>query len=125
MATISPESATFDDDLRLLASTLPEGARSASAPHRFTVKYTLMGTGLLDLQDVLAARVASVGADGVSCLGNTVSVHGVERGREDEVLYEVRAGIEKVNCSRTAAREALQQREAAGEAPVARTAGGG
>jgi len=115
MATIAAESTTSDGNVRL-ASAAPEVARSASAPDRFTVKFDLDGAGLLDLQSVLTARMVGVGVERVSRIGTTVSLHGVEQGREGEVFHELQAAIDDVNGSRKAASEVAEQRRSATEA---------
>ncbi len=115
MATIAAESTTPDGNVRL-ASAAPEVARSASAPDRFTVKFDLDGAGLLDLQSVLTARMVGVGVERVSRIGTTVSLHGVEQGREGEVFHELQAAIDDVNGLRKAASEVAEQRRSATEA---------
>jgi hypothetical protein len=115
MATIAAESTTSDGNVRL-SSAAPEVARSASAPDRFTVKFDLDGAGLLELQSVLTARMVGVGVERVSRIGTTVSLHGVEQGREGEVFHELQAAIDDVNGSRKAASEVAEQRRSATEA---------
>ena len=115
MATIAAQPATFEGHVRL-ADTAPEVARSASAPDRFTVKFDLEGAGLLDLQTVLTGRMVGVGVERVSRIGTTVSLHGVEQGREGEVFYELQAAIDDVNGSRRAASKVAEQRRSATEA---------
>jgi hypothetical protein len=115
MATIAAQPETSDGNVRL-ASAAPEVARSASAPDRFTVKFDLEGAGLLDLQNVLTARMVGVGVERVSRIGTTVSLHGVEQGREGEVFHELQAAIDDVNGSRKAASEVAEQRRSATEA---------
>ena len=115
MATIAAEPPTSDGNVRL-AGAAPEVARSASAPDRFTVKFDLDGAGLLDLQSVLTARMVGVGVERVSRIGTTVSLHGVEQGREGEVFHELQAAIDDVNGSRKAASEVAEQRRSATEA---------
>ena len=114
MATTPAHATTADGELRLARQT-PEVARTASASQRFTVTFVVEGTGLLELQHALAGRVAGVGVDRVSRLGTTVSLHGVEQGREGEVFHEVQAAIDDVNRSRKAAREVSDQRRSATE----------
>jgi hypothetical protein len=115
MATIAAEQSTSDGRVQL-ARTAPEVARSASAPDRFTVKFDLEGAGLLDLQNVLTARMVGVGVEHVSRIGTTVSLHGVEQGREGEVFHELQAAIDDVNGSRKAASDVAEQRRSATEA---------
>jgi hypothetical protein len=55
MATITPESIAPDGGLRL-ADIDPEVEHYASGSDRFVVKFTLKGTDLLELQNVLAPR---------------------------------------------------------------------
>jgi hypothetical protein len=114
MATISVESATSNDTVRL-ARKPPEVARSSAGSERFTVKFELEGTGLLELQNALTARAASVGVERISRMGTTLSLHGVEHGRESEVFFEVQAAIDDVNRARQAAEEISEQRRLATE----------
>jgi hypothetical protein len=104
MATITPESAAPDGGLRL-ADVDPEVEHYASASDRFVVKFTFKGTDLLQLQNVLAPRLAGVGVGRSTRIGMTISLYGVAQGREDEVFAVVQDAIEEVNRSRQAARE--------------------
>lgn len=118
MATISAESATSHGNLRL-ANKDPEVAHSASASDRFTVKFTLEGTDLRELENELARRVASIGVARVSRMGMAMSLYGVEKGREGEVFHEVQAAIDDVNTSRKVAWKDAQHRRSATEAAEA------
>jgi hypothetical protein len=104
MATITPESTAPDGGLRL-ADVDPEVEHYASASDRFVVKFTFKGTDLLQLQNVLAPRLAGVGVGRSTRIGMTISLYGVAQGREDEVFAVVQDAIEEVNRSRQAARE--------------------
>lgn len=115
MATISPESTAPDGGLRL-ADVDPEVEHYASGSDRFVVKFTLKGTDLLQLQKVLAPRLAGVGVGRSSRIGMTISLYGVEQGREGEVFALVQAAIDEVNRSRQAARENEAHERSASEA---------
>ena len=118
MATVLAESATSQDKLRL-AKKDPEVARSASASDRFTVTFTLEGTRLLELQDLLAARLAGIGVERVSRMGMRMSLYGVVHGREGEVFHELQAAIDDVNRAREAEWEDMEHRRSATEAAAA------
>jgi hypothetical protein len=115
MATITPESTAPDGGLRL-ADVDPEVEHYASGSDRFVVKFTLKGTDLLQLQNVLAPRLAGVGVGRSSRIGMTISLYGVEQGREGEVFALVQAGIDEVNRARRAARESEKHERSASEA---------
>jgi hypothetical protein len=116
MATITPEPTAPDGGLRL-ADVDPEVEHYASSgSDRFVVKFTLKGTDLLQLQNVLAPRLASVGVGRSSRIGMTISLYGVEHGREGEVFAEVEAAIDEVNRMRQAARENEEHERSASEA---------
>jgi regulator of protease activity HflC (stomatin/prohibitin superfamily) len=118
MATITPESATRDGELRL-ADSDPEIKHSASNSDRFVVKFTLEGVHLLELQKALEPRLAGIGVEGLHRFGMTVSLSGVEQGREAEVYAEIQAAIEEVNQARSAARQTAEHERSASEAAAA------
>jgi hypothetical protein len=115
MATITPESTAPDGGLRL-ADVDPEVEHYAAGSDRFVVKFTLKGTDLLQLENVLAPRLAGVGVGRSSRVGMTISLYGVEQGREGEVFAEVQAAIDEVNRARQAARETKEHERSASEA---------
>jgi hypothetical protein len=118
MATITPESATRDGGLRL-ADRDPEIKHSASNSDRFVVTFTLEGVHLLELQEALEPRLAGIGVERIHRFGMTVSLFGVEQGREAEVYAQVQAAIEEVNRARGAARENAEHERSASEAAAA------
>jgi hypothetical protein len=115
MATITPESTAPDGGLRL-ADIDPEVEHYAPGSDRFVVKFTFKGTDLLELQNVLAPRLAGVGVGRSSRVGMTITLYGVEQGREGEVFAEVEAALAEVNRTREAARENAEHERSASEA---------
>jgi hypothetical protein len=113
MATIT-SSTERQADLRL-AGTDPEVSHSGSGD-RFTVKFTMEGVDLLELQNILAPRLAAVGVERISRFGMTMSLHGVEAGRESEVFHELETAIEDVNRRRENARDERERSRSAAEA---------
>jgi hypothetical protein len=118
MATITPESTAPDGGLRL-ADIDPEVEHYAPGSDRFVVKFTFKGTDLLQLQNVLAPRLAGIGVGRSSRVGMTITLYGVEQGRESEVLNEVQAAVDEVNRTRQAARESAEHERSASEAAAA------
>jgi hypothetical protein len=115
MATITRESTAPDGGLRL-ADIDPEVEHYAPGSDRFVVKFTFKGTDVLQLQNVLAPRLAGVGVGRSSRVGMAISLYGVEQGREGEVFAEVEAALEEVNRTRQAARENAEHERSASEA---------
>ncbi len=115
MATINPS--TLDRGIRL-ADEDPEVMHSGSGD-RFTVKFTMEGAGLLDLENVLKPRLAALGIERISRFGLTMSLYGVEAGREGEVFHEVQAAIEDLNRLREAAHDDRERSRGAREAAEA------
>jgi hypothetical protein len=113
MATITP-STDSQADLKL-ADKDPEITHSGSGD-RFTVKFTMEGVDLLELENVLGPRLAAVGVERISRFGMTMSLHGVEAGREGEVFHELETAIEDVNGLRESARDERERSRAAAEA---------
>ena len=74
------------------------------------------GVDLLELENVLRPRLAAVGVQRISRFGLTVSLHGVQEGREGEVFHELQAAIDDVNAARAAAREDRERRRPETEA---------
>lgn len=118
MATVTPESAPLDGELRL-ADTDPEIKHSPSNSDRFVVKFTLEGIHLRQLQEALEPRLAGIGVERIHRFGMTVSLSGVEQGREAEVYAEIQAAIEEVNRARAGAREDAEHERSASEAAAA------
>jgi hypothetical protein len=83
------------------------------------VKFTFKGTDLLQLQNVLAPRLAGIGVGRSSRVGMTITLYGVEEGRESEVLNEVQAAVDEVNRTRQAARENAEHERSSAEAAAA------
>ncbi len=113
VATITP-STEPQADLRL-ADTDPEVTHSGSGD-RFTVKFTMEGVDLLEMQNVLAPRLAAVGVERISGFGMTMSLYGVEAGREGEVFHELESAIVDVNRLRESARDERERSRSAAEA---------
>jgi hypothetical protein len=118
MATITPESTAPDGGLRL-ADIDPEVEHYAPGSDRFVVKFTFKGTDLLQLQNVLAPRLAGVGVGRSTRQGMTITLFGVEQGREGEVFAQVEAAVDEVNRTRQAARENAAHEHSAAEAAAA------
>jgi hypothetical protein len=104
MATQAPE-ATAPDGGLTLADADPEVEQYAPGCDRFVVKFTLKGPDLLQLQNLLAPRLAGIGVGPSTPTGMTISLYGVEHGREDEVLAGVQRAIDEVNRTRQAGRD--------------------
>jgi hypothetical protein len=68
------------------------------------VKFRFIGPDLFQLQNVLAPRPAGIGVGRSTRTGVTISLYGVEHGREGEVLAEVQRAIDEVNQTRQAGR---------------------
>jgi hypothetical protein len=98
-----------------LADTDPEVTHSGSGD-RFTVRFTMEGVDLLELQNVLRPRLAAVGVERISRFGMTMSLHGVEAGREGEVFHALEAAIADVNRLRDNARDERERSRSAVEA---------
>jgi hypothetical protein len=116
MATIHP-SRNGHAELKLAAKD-PEVTQSGSGD-RFTVKFEMEGVDLLELENVLRPRLAAVGVDRISRFGMTISLHGVEAGRESEVFHELATAIEDVNTVRQGARDERERRRLDTEAAEA------
>ena len=99
-----------------LADRNPEVEHSGSASGRFNVKFAIEGTNLLELQNVLTPRLAGVGVERVDRSGLTITLHGVEQGREGDVFHEVETAIDEVNQARAAAYAQAERRRSASEA---------
>ena len=104
-------------DLRL-ANRDPEIAHSGSG-EGFTVTFTMEGFDLLELENALRPRLAAVGVKRISRFGMTMSLYGVEAGREGEVFHLLETAIEDVNALRQSARDERERSRAASEAAEA------
>jgi hypothetical protein len=98
-----------------LAAKDPEVTQSGSSD-RFSVTFTMEGVDLLELENVLRPRLAAVGVERVSRFGMTISLYGVEAGREGEVFHELQTAIEDVNTLRQTARDDRERSRSAAEA---------
>jgi hypothetical protein len=115
MATQAPE-ATAPDGGLALADADPEVEHYAPGSDRFVVKFRFIGPDLLQLQNMLAPRLAGIGVGRSTRTGMTISLYGVEHGREGEVLAEVQRAIDEVNQARQAGRENVERERAAVDA---------
>ena len=113
MATVTPTRGN-ELDLRLADEDL-EVAHAAGPGDRFTVKVTMEGPDLLELQTVLTPRLAAVGVDRVSRVGTTLSLYGVAAGREHEVFDVLRTAIADVNSLRKTVRDDRERSRSAAE----------
>ena len=112
MATINP-SMNGHAELKLAARE-PEVTHSGSGD-RFTVEFTMEGVDLLELENALRPRLAAVGVERITRFGMTISLHGVEEGRESEVFHQLETTIEDVNKRRQTARDDRERRRSATE----------
>ena len=108
MATATPDSASQHGELRL-ADGDPDITHSGSGRDRFNVKFTLTGINLLELQTVLTPRMGGVGVERLHRVGTTMTLYGIEHGREAEVLSAVETAIADVNRARRAGREDAEE----------------
>jgi hypothetical protein len=115
MATIALPPTAPDGGLTL-ADTDPEVEHYAPGSDRFVVKFRFIGPDLLQLQNVLAPRLAGIGVGRSTRTGMTISLYGVEHGREGEVLAEVHRAVDEVNQTREAGRENAERERAAVDA---------
>lgn len=118
MATATPDSASQHGELRL-ADGDPDITHSGSGRDRFNVKFTLTGINLLELQNVLTPRLGGVGVERLHRVGTTMTLYGIEHGREAEVLSAVETAIADVNRARRAGREDAERQRSATEAAEA------
>jgi hypothetical protein len=115
MATQAPE-ATAPDGGLTLADADPDVEHYAPGSDRFVVRFRFKGPDLLQLQNVLTPRLAGIGVGRSTRTGMTISLYGVEHGREGEVLAEVQRAIDEVNQARQAGRENAERERAAVDA---------
>jgi hypothetical protein len=83
--------------------------------NRFTVRFTMEGADLLELQNLLRLRLAALRVQ-VTRVGMTMSLCGVEAGREGEVFAELETAIDEVNKLRQRARDERQRSQSATDA---------
>jgi hypothetical protein len=74
------------------------------------------GADLLELQNLLRPRLAAVGVRGITRVGMTMSLYGVEAGREGEVFAELEKAIDEVNKLRRRASDERRRSESADDA---------
>ena len=113
MATINP-STGGQAELKL-ADKDAEVTHSGSSD-RFTVKFTIEGIDLLELENVLTPRLPAVGVKQIRRFGMTMSLSGVEAGREGEVFHALQTAIADVNTLRQNARDDRERSRSATEA---------
>jgi len=119
MAPRTPRSSVTDGSLMLVDGNPRVTHADSQESDRFTVTFTLKGTDLLALENVLAPRLARIGVERITRVGMKISLDGVRQGREAEVLDTVQAAIDDVNDARAAARaQAREVRAAAAAAAV-------
>ena len=118
MANATPDSAGQHGELRL-ADGDPDITHSGSGRDRFNVKFTLTGINLLELQNVLTPRLGGVGVERLHRVGTTMTLYGIEHGREAEVLSAVETAIADVNRARRAGREDAERQRSVTEAAEA------
>jgi hypothetical protein len=116
MATNGPPTQS-QTDLKL-ADKDPEVTHSGSGD-RFTVKFTMEGVDLLELENVLGPRLAAIGVERIGRAGMMMSLYGVEAGREGEVFHELETAIEDVNRTRQNVRDERKRSRSATEAAEA------
>jgi hypothetical protein len=114
MAAIAPSKEDRSLDLKLVDEDFD--VTHSGSGDTFTVKFTMEGADLLELQNVLRPRLAAVGVQGVTRVGMTMSLYGVEAGREDEVFAELENAIDEVNELRQRARDERQRSQSATDA---------
>jgi hypothetical protein len=103
LTTVSAGPPATRGELRLSNSD-PEVEPMASRPGRFMVKFKLEGVDLRELETAITPRLAAVGVDAMRRFGMTVSLDGVEPGREAEIQAVVQGAINDVNRARGEAR---------------------
>jgi hypothetical protein len=119
VAGISPKRPATTNELRL-STTDPEVEPMASRPGRFMVKFKLEGVDLLELETLISPRLAAVGVGAISRFGLTISLYGVQPGREAEIHTVVQGAIDDVNRARGEARvRAAHDRSVSEEAAAA------
>jgi hypothetical protein len=114
MAAIAPSKENRGLDLRLVDEDFD--VTHSGSGNSFTVRFTMEGADLLELQNVLRPRLAAVGVRGVTRVGMTMSLYGVEAGREDEVFAALENAIVEVNTRRERARDERLRSQSATDA---------
>jgi hypothetical protein len=113
MATTSPESANRYGRLRLVDRD-PEVEPGSGS--RFNVNFAFEGTNLIEMQTALGPRLAAIGVARVARSGMTITLYGVEQGRESDVFGAVQSALDEVNNARRVAQGDAEERRAASAA---------
>ena len=116
MATTSSDTTNRYGRLRLVDRD--PGVEPGSGS-RFNVKFAFEGTNLIEMQTALGPRLAAMGVERVTRSGMTITLHGVEPGREADVFGEVQSALDDVNKARRLAQGDAEERRAASDAASA------
>lgn len=116
MATTSSDSTNGYGRLRLVDRD-PEVEPGSGS--RFNVKFAFEGTNLMEMQTALEPRLPAMGVERITRSGMTITLYGVERGREGDVFGEVQSALDDVNKARRMAQGDAEERRAASDAAAA------
>lgn len=114
MAANAPPQEDRSVDLKLVDEDFD--VTHSGSGESFTVKFTMEGADLLELQNMLRPRLAAVGVRGITRVGMTMSLYGVEAGREGEVFAELENAIDEVNKLRRRASDERRRSQSADDA---------
>jgi hypothetical protein len=114
MAANAPSQEDRSVDLKLVDEDFD--VTHSGSGESFTVKFAMEGADLLELQNMLRPRLAAVGVRGITRVGMTMSLYGVEAGREGEVFAELENAIDDVNKLRRRASDARRRSQSADDA---------
>lgn len=114
MAANAPSQEDRSVDLKLVDEDFD--VTHSGSGESFTVKFTMEGADLLELQNMLRPRLAAVGVRGITRVGMTMSLYGVEAGREGEVFAELENAIDEVNTLRHRASDERRRSQSADDA---------
>ena len=114
MAANAPSQEDRSVDLKLVDEDFD--VTHSGSGDSFTVKFTMEGADLLELQNMLRPRLAAVGVRGITRVGMTMSLYGVEAGREGEVFTELENAIDEVNTLRRRASDEHRRSQSADDA---------
>ena len=114
MAANAPPQEDRSVDLKLVDEDFD--VTHSGSGESFTVKFTMEGADLLELQNMLRPRLAAVGVRGITRVGLTMSLYGVEAGREGEVFAELENAIDEVNTLRRRAGDERRRSQSADDA---------
>jgi hypothetical protein len=114
MAANAPSQEDRSVDLKLVDEDFD--VTHSGSGDSFTVKFSMEGADLLELQNLLRPRLAAVGVRGITRVGMTMSLYGVEAGREGEVFAELEKAIDEVNKLRRRASDERRRSESADDA---------